>query len=132
MRIEDYFQRLRDSVESCPAAQAFEVAYDKRSTYEGFIRGAVYFLDGSTLHLREFVDAEISPQRLMYVYQYMDAAEGLVFRYDNTGHHKDLNLSSYPDHKHEGGQKTVVASQAPELREVLAEIELLIEPPAAP
>lgn len=63
MRIEAYFQQVREAVETCPVAQAFNVTYDKRSTYEGLIRGEVYFIDG------------------------MDSAQRSIFRYDNTGHH---------------------------------------------
>ena len=73
MRIEVYFQQVRKAIEASPIVQAFDIAYDKRSTYEGFIRGEIYFVDGSILHLREFIDAEINPERLTYVYQYMDS-----------------------------------------------------------
>ncbi|GJQ51057.1 MAG: DUF6516 family protein [Candidatus Kuenenia stuttgartiensis] len=59
-------------------------------------------MDSSILHWREFVDVEITADRLMYVYQYMDSSDRIVFRYDNTGHHKKLNLSTHPHHKHEG------------------------------
>ena len=68
MRIETYFQQVREAIDICPAVQAFNVAYDKRSTHEGFIRGEVYFVDGSILHLREFVDVEITIDRLTSVY----------------------------------------------------------------
>jgi hypothetical protein len=51
------------------------ITYDKRSTHEGFIRGEVYFVDASILHLREFVDVETAVERLLYVYQYMAAHE---------------------------------------------------------
>ncbi|MEA3340133.1 MAG: DUF6516 family protein, partial [Chloroflexota bacterium] len=108
MRIEVHFQQVRETLNSCPVIQAFDVAYDKRSTHEGFIRGEIYFVDGSTLHLREFVDVEITLERLIYVYQYMDPAHQLVFRYDNTGHHRKLNLPTYPHHKHDGSQNNVV------------------------
>jgi len=57
-------------------------------------------MDSSILHWREFVDVEITADRLMYVYQYMDSSDRIVFRYDN--HHKKLNLSTHPHHKHEG------------------------------
>ena len=59
MRIEAYFQQVRETIETCPGVQAFNVTCDKRSTYEGFVRGEVYFVDDSTLHVREFVDTEI-------------------------------------------------------------------------
>lgn len=68
MRIETYFGKIRKTIESSPVAQASNIAYDKRATYEGFIHGEVYFVDSSVLHLREFVDAEAAVDRLTYVY----------------------------------------------------------------
>jgi len=79
------------------------------------------------VRLREiFVDVELSVERLTYVYQYMTAAQTLVFRYDNTGHHRQLNLPTYPDHKHEGSEANVIASPAPDLTAVLHEIETYV------
>ena len=100
MRIEAYFQRLRDLVDTCPVVQSSSITYDKRSAHEGFVRGEIYFVDASVLHLREFVDVETTTERLLYVYQYMDARKQLPFCYDNTGHHKQRNLPTYPHHKH--------------------------------
>jgi hypothetical protein len=96
LRIEVYFQRLWETIDACPAVRSFNVTYDKRGSYEGFIRGEVYFADDSILHLREFVDVEFDADRLTYAYQYVDPTGKLVFRYDNTGHHKELNLPTYP------------------------------------
>lgn len=127
MRIEAYFDQLRQTIDSCPVVSSFRMTYDKRGAHEGFIRGEVYLVDGSVLHVREFVDVEIGVNRLTYVYQYMDPARKLVFRYDNTGHHKRLNLPTYPHHKHEGSEQHVVASPAPDLAAVLSEIEILVE-----
>jgi len=127
LRIESYFQQLRETIDACPIVRSFNVTYDKRGSHEGFIRGEVYFVDGSTLHLREFVDVEIEVDRLTYVYQYMDPAKKLVFRYDNTGHHKKLDLVTYPHHKHEGSEHNIVASPAPDLTVVLSEIGTLME-----
>jgi hypothetical protein len=129
LRIEAYFQQLRETIDACPIVRSFDVTYDKRGSHEGFIRGEVYFVDGSSLHLREFVDVEIGVDRLTYVYQYMDPTKKLVFRYDNTGHHRELNLPTYPHHKHEGSEHNIVASPAPDLTIVLNEIETLIELP---
>jgi hypothetical protein len=129
LRIEVYFQQVRTILDACLPIQSFNVTFDKRSTHEGFIRGEVYFVDGSILHLREFVDVETSHDRLTYVYQYMDTAQKLIFRYDNTGHHRKLNLPTYPHHKHEGSEDNVIASSAPDLTKVLDEIEALIHLP---
>ena len=56
----------------------------------------------------------------------MTSDEQLVFRYDNTGHHKRLRLSTYPHHKHTGSADNVIESNAPDLAAVLKEIEPLI------
>lgn len=104
MRIETYFRQIEKNIEACLVIQLSNVTYEKRGTHEGFIRGELYFVDGSTFHLREFVDVEIAADRLMYAYQFIDPSQKLVFRYDNTGHHKKLGLSTYPHHKHDGGE----------------------------
>lgn len=126
MRIEHYFQQYQATIEACPIVQNFNVMYDKRSTYEGFIKGEITFVDGSVLHLREFVDSEIEADRLTYAYQYMTASKELLFRYDNTGHHRKLNLSTYPHHKHDGNEENVVTSPAPDLTAVLHEIQTIV------
>ena len=124
-----YFQQLRDLVEACPLVQSSSITYDKRSTHEGFIRGAIYFVDASVLHLREFVDVETTVERLLYVYQFMDARRALCFRYDNTGHHKQLDLPSYPHHKHAGSDDQIMPSSAPDLGAVLVDIAPLVQLP---
>ena len=129
MRIEDYFQQIRQILEGSPLISSFDVAYDKRSTHTGFIRGEIYFVNGSILHLREFVDVEIMVERLAYSYQYMGPSKTLVFRYDNTGHHKKLNLPTYPHHKHLQEGRGVIASAAPDLGIVINEIEASIQLP---
>jgi hypothetical protein len=79
------------------------------------------------LHLREFADVETNIDRLTYVYQYVSPEGQLVFRYDNTGHHKKQNLSTYPHHKHDGAEDHVVASPALDLGTALVEIESLVQ-----
>ena len=130
MRIEAYFHQIQDTITSCRVLQASNVFYDKRATYEGFIRGEFYFVDGSVLHFREVVDVEMTIDCLTYTYQYMTAARTLIFRYDNTGHHKKLNLPTYPHHKHVGSEENVVASPAPDLANVLSEVESLVRLPS--
>ena len=129
MRIESYFQQIEKNIEECPFVQLSNVTYEKRGSHEGFFRGERYFVDGSTLHLREFVDVEITADRLMYAYQFIDSSQKLVFRYDNTGHHKKLGLSTYPHHKHDGHEDRVIPSAAPDLAAVLQEIESLVQLP---
>lgn len=123
MLIELYFQEVHDLIESYEIVESFNIDYEKRGFYEGFIRGIIHFKDNSLLYLREFVYVEIIIDRKMYSYQYMDAENTLIFRYDNTEHHRKLNLPNFPHHKHDGREDNVLSSDAPFLADVLKEIE---------
>jgi hypothetical protein len=59
----------------------------------------------------------------------MNPGKEIVLRYDNTGHHKELYLPTYPHHKH-GDERKVRASSVPDLASVLGEeIETLVKLP---
>ena len=126
MLIEEYFQQIQLLIESSSIVQLFNLERDKRGMYEGFIRGKIEFNDNSLLHFREFVYVEIYLDRKMYSYQYMDSGNNLIFRYDNTEHHRKLNLSTFPHHKHDGSEDNIITSDAPLLAEVLKEVEKII------
>ncbi|MEH1782694.1 MAG: DUF6516 family protein [Nostoc sp.] len=126
MLIEDYFQQIRILLESSEIVKIFNLETEKRGIYEGFIRAKLEFKDNSLLHLREFIYVEISPDRKMYSYQYMTSENNLIFRYDNTEHHRKLNLTTFPHHKHDGGEDNIVKSDAPFLAEILKEIEKIL------
>lgn len=125
--IEDYFQLLDNLIKTSPVVQSFSLVPEKQGTYEGFIRGEIRMQDDSLLYWREYVVVETGINRDMYSYQYMSTAKELIFRYDNTEHHKKLNLPNYPHHKHDGSQDNVISSNAPTLVEVLEEIEGMLE-----
>ena len=105
----------------------FDITVEDRGKDRGFIRGEINFKDGTLLHWREFVNVKITMERGMYSYQYMTASKELIFRYDNTEHHKKLNLPNYPHHKHDGSQDNIVSSNAPTLADVLEEIKGILE-----
>jgi len=121
LRIEDYFQQIHALLSACPVALGFTLEQDRRSPHDGFLRAQI-FADGSCLHVREFVHIQTVPERLTYAYQYLGSDGRMIWRYDNTGHHRKLGLATYPHHKHIGEQQ-VVTSNAPELAAVLREIE---------
>jgi hypothetical protein len=127
--IEDYFRRIESLVADAGIVRFFNITYDKRSASIGFIRGSIYFLDGSLLHLREFVDVEYGSERYMDAYHYQRPDGTLVFRYDNTPHFP--HLPTFPHHKHEGSETHVVAAGPVDLEAVLTEIRGLM-PPQAP
>ena len=129
MRIEQYFDQIRGWVEACPVIQLSNIAFEKRGTYQGFLHGELILVDGSVLHIREYLDLETQIERLAYVYQLMGEDGALIFRYDNTGHHRRLNLPTYPHHKHAGNEDQVAPSSAPDLQNVLSEVQLYVKLP---
>ena len=127
MSINVYVRQLRELIESFPLVQLFDITVEERGKDRGFIRGEINFKDGTILHWREFVNVKITIERGMYSYQYMTSSKELIFRYDNTEHHKKLNLPNYPHHKHDGIQDNIISSNAPTLGDVLEEIERMLE-----
>ena len=127
MRVEEYFSKIQSIIDSSSLVQLSNVTYDKRGTYEGFIKGELRYIDGSTLHVREYVDVEEPTDRLMYAYQYATDSGKLIFRYDNTPHHKKLGLVTHPHHKHDSTECNVGPSNAPDLAAVLEEAETMVK-----
>ena len=123
--IEDYFREIASLIDAEPCIEGASMAYDKRTPHIGFLRGTLYFSDGSVLHLREYVNVQNTVERYMYVYQYQDREGVLVFRYDNSPHFPDL--STFPHHKHDGSKSNVINSTQPHLKRVLEEIHPLLK-----
>lgn len=98
-----------------------------RTASTGIMRTHIEFIDASVLPVWEYLDLDIVGPRLMYSYTYLDAQGNLRFRYDNIDHYRRLHLPTHPRHKHDDNQNAIVASAAPRLDTVLAEVELVVE-----
>ncbi|MBX3050321.1 MAG: hypothetical protein KF753_02535 [Caldilineaceae bacterium] len=124
MTIDDYFQSIDSFLAGIAIAYARQVDFDKRSPDTGFLRGQVYFLDGSVLHFREFIAAEQEIERYKYAYHYQSPDGSLIFRYDRTPHFPLLD--NFPHHKHIGEGQNVIPADGPDLFEVLEEIRQIL------
>jgi len=122
--IEQYFQSMLDLLNGSPFAASSNVNLEKRGDLAGFIRGEVEFKNGSSLlFFRELLDLRSPLQKVMYAYHYQTKDGDLIFRYDNTAHHKAV--PTFPNHKHlDGGD--VTSSIPPSLEQVLREIEEIL------
>ena len=121
--IEQYFQSILDLLASLPFVESSDVNLEKRGELVGFVRGRVDFRDSfSLLFFRELIDMRLPLQKIMYAYHYQKADGTLIFRYDNTAHHR--SVSTFPFHKHVANN--VEASEVPSLEQVLREIEELL------
>ena len=119
MRIVEYFRHIDETLALCSRGALKTILYDERSETKGFIKGILFFDDGSELHVREFVDVSAGVDRYKYSYHYSRGAQ-LIFRYDNSADITARDLATYPHHKHVGN--IIQASTAPSLQEVLDEI----------
>lgn len=126
MLLDEYFQQIRNIVDRCSIIQTSTVTYEARSYDRGFLKGELLFINSSILSVREFIKTTSIVDREMYTYQYMNLNNELIFRYDNTGHHRKLNLPTFPHHKHDRSETNVIESDAPELGVILQEISRLI------
>ncbi|MFN8494833.1 MAG: DUF6516 family protein [Caldilineaceae bacterium] len=95
----------------------FDLQIDQRSTLRGFVKGQVHFKDGAELHFREFIDTTLAESKMMYAYRYQNAAQELVFRYDNAVHRPPLTGR---EHKHTAAG--IIITSVPTLEQVLNEI----------
>ncbi len=123
MLVEEYFREIEDSIADCPYVAKSYIEKDKRSFHVGIIEGRIEFTDGSLLHFLEFVSVKDEINKYKYSYQLQAKNHRLIFRYDVAPHHKDIR--SFPHHKHLGSGE-VIAAAAPNLKEVLQEIEAIL------
>ncbi len=118
-----YLHRLYDTVISRGYIELEQLVFDNRSNRRGTITGRLKFHDGSLLDFGEVLILRNKQiVKLRYAYHYQNALGDVIFRYDNAPHYP--NLPTYPHHKHIGS--AIEPAQAPDLSEVLREIEQLV------
>ena len=74
--------------------QGYEVLDFKSGENFYFLRVKAEIIDGSKLHIREYVSREES----LYSYHWQNEDGSLRVRWDNSPHHKGLR--TFPHHKH--------------------------------
>ena len=121
MIIQAYFDQTQAVVNRYAATRFVveaKINFDQRPGEQGYLSGAMDFVDGSVSSFREFLDIlHETVDKLMYSYHYQDAEEELIFRYDNAAHKPPL-----PTREHKHLPERIVVAPAPTLSEVLAEI----------
>jgi hypothetical protein len=115
--IEAYFSELEGVLRDFPSIRSYILTKKIYNLQQGFIGGKIVFENSHSLEFVEVVNVERAG-KVKYRYQYMDAEQNLIFRYDNAPHHPET--LSFPHHKHTLGG--VRESQEPDLAEVLFEI----------
>jgi len=121
--LKRYLYRLYDTLVSRGYVEIERLDFDELPGRQGIIEGRLKFPDQSLLDFDEVVLLRQEQiVKLRYAYHYQNESGEVIFRYDNAPHYP--NIFTYPHHKHVGS--AVEPTQAPDLSEVLREIEQLI------
>ena len=134
MQLDRYLNWLANSLDSRRDAQLehFWVEYGEPAR-KALVEGRLRFWDGSLLKFVEVLEQRGAVLgKLEYVYHYQDGQAQLVFRYDNSPHHPEID--TFPHHKHvmtsDGKEELIEPAVAPTIRAVLQEVEQTLYPDA--
>jgi hypothetical protein len=121
MSLRDYlvaFHRAVGRIDDFGFAESIDVREEIRAAKQAVVRSKVVLIDGSVLHIVEFIDAKYKVERISYAYQYQDKEGRLLFRYDNARHRPDLGFG---DHKHLA-DGSIVQTSVPDISDVVDEV----------
>lgn len=121
MSLHDYleeFHRAFTRIEDYGFVESIDIKEEIRAGKQAVIKAKVVLVDGSVLHVREYIDAKYKTDKINYAYQYQDEQKNLIFRYDNARHKPDLGFNT---HKHldDGG---LVPAPAPHISDIVDEV----------
>jgi len=127
-KLHRYLARLYDTILSRREIEVEELQILDRSDRldaESRFAARLRFWDGSLLQVEELLRVRwFIVEKTHYAYHYQHADGSLIFRYDNAPHHPEL--PGFPCHKHTPAG--VQPAEAPDLSEVLREIDGLLYP----
>ena len=121
MPIREYVGRILSSISANPYVESQSISCQERPPDGAYLSGLVVFIDGSQLHIKEFILFDSTGARIVkYGYNYLDKEGDLIFRYDNALDPMARGLSSYPEHRH--AVDGLSPAMRPLFEEVLEEI----------
>lgn len=115
--IEAYFTQIEQVLQTVPNTQNLSLRKTLYNNKQGYIAGSIVFDGGDRLDFAEVKNTDHAG-KVKYRYQYMDANQTMIFRYDNAPHHRQV--ATFPHHKHDG--EIIRDSREPSLADVLMEI----------
>ena len=99
--IVEYFDKVQNLVKGLPRVEIERYEEHVLSEERGNLRIRVRCFDNSLLEISEAIHIiEGTFTWLRYRYHYQNPDGSIIFRYDNTPHHPDVD--TFPDHKQTG------------------------------
>lgn len=121
MSLRSYLNKFRlgiEKLEDYGFSESLEIKEEIRADKQGVITANVVLVDGSSLHIKEYIDARFKIERISYAYHYQDSSGKCLFRYDNAVHGPPLR---FDEHKHTK-DGTVVKATLPAISDLIDEI----------
>jgi len=123
LSIRRYFDELKLRLVIDPTVELFEVISEKIEEKEGYLRVVIKLPDDSVMHCFEYVLSDGSIGISKYSFHWQDVAGNLIYRWDNSPHHPELD--SFPYHVHT--KDSVSVSSKMSLTKVLNEVKALLK-----
>lgn len=121
--LESHRSQIEKTMQQTAAILSYSLNVVQLSPVTGYIEGDAVFFEGVRLVFFELWQLSAGNlERKKYRFQCMDSGDQLVFRYDNAPHHR--TIASFPHHKHT--PSGIVVSSAPNIANVIAEVELYV------
>ncbi|OEU62171.1 MAG: hypothetical protein BBJ57_05415 [Desulfobacterales bacterium PC51MH44] len=121
MLLRNYFELFRQAIEKLENygyTESIEIKEEIRPNKQAIIKAKIVLVDSSVLHIKEYIDAKYTMEKVSYAYQYQDRDGELIFRYDNAVHRPALG---FKEHKHT--KDGVITEQAlPDVSEIVDEV----------
>ena len=125
--MEDYFNDIVESLVVSLAVSSFYILRKELAEEDGYIRIKCNLTNGDILEFAEYIVVRKNKASIeTYSYHWQDKAGGLLKRWDNVAHHKEVK--TFPHHLHLPVEK-VVGSTDMNLKKVLTEIEKSLPKP---
>jgi len=118
--IAEYFEKVQSYVADLQRVEIEKYDEQILSEERGNLRIRIRFQNNSLLEISEAI--LIRKGRfiwLSYRYHYQNPDGSVIFRYDDTPHHP--NVDTFPEHKHVG--EKVVNAHRPGLKNVISEVK---------
>lgn len=112
------FQKSIEKLENYGYTESIEIKEEIRPNKQAVIKAKIVLVNRSILHIKEYIDAKYTMQKLSYAYQYQAINGELIFRYDNAVHRPALG---FKEHKHTKDGAIVEAS-LPDISDIVDEV----------
>jgi len=121
MSLNSYIRLFRENLSKLQElgySESLKINEEIRANKQFILTVEIIFSNGSTLHIKDYIDGRYKIDRISYAYHYQDRNGKCLFRYDNATHKPPLEFREHK-HKEDG---TIIEAPLPDISELLDEV----------